>query len=151
MARWHVTGAGRDPEARNIDGRAAMKQAAEAHQLVEQQWPGSGFAVERRGDEAGDSVIADVTVPADDAFDAQRLARWVFDHALPTVTFTEMNAVPVGDTGGTPSPAIACSFCGRTQRQVEKLIAGPGVYICDECVAFMVEIMREEFPGWPPE
>jgi ATP-dependent protease Clp ATPase subunit len=28
---------------------------------------------------------------------------------------------------------LACSFCGRTQRQVKKLIAGPGVYICDRC------------------
>jgi ClpX C4-type zinc finger len=107
-----------------------MEQAAQAHRLLEQQWPGSGFAVERRGDEAGDSVVAEVTVPADDAFDAQRIARSVFDQTLSTVTFTDM-------------------FCGKGQRQVAKLIAGQGVYICDECVAFMVEIMREESPGWP--
>ena len=108
---------------------------------IELQWCGR----------TGDSVVAEVTVPADDAFDAQRIARSVFERALPTVMFTGMNAVPVGDAPGTPSPAIACSFCGRTQGQVEKLIAGPGVYICDECVSFMGEIMREESPGWPTE
>ena len=34
-----------------------------------------------------------------------------------------------------------CSFCGRTQREVKTLIAGPGVYICDECVEAMSEII----------
>jgi ATP-dependent Clp protease ATP-binding subunit ClpX len=62
-----------------------------------------------------------------------------------------MNAVELADTGGNPSPPIECSFCGKAQHQVAKLIAGPGVYICDECVAFMVEIMREAWPGWPSD
>ena len=39
---------------------------------------------------------------------------------------------------------LLCSFCGKSQRQVKKLIAGPGVYICDECVALCVEILEEE-------
>ena len=38
---------------------------------------------------------------------------------------------------------LLCSFCGKSQRQVKKLIAGPGVYICDECVALCVEILEE--------
>ena len=38
-------------------------------------------------------------------------------------------------------------FCGKLQRHVQKLIAGPGVYVCDECLDLMVEIMREESPG----
>ena len=43
-------------------------------------------------------------------------------------------------------PRIKCSFCGKTEDQVRKLIAGPdGVYICDECVSICSEIMEEEF------
>ena len=38
-----------------------------------------------------------------------------------------------------------CSFCGKTQDQVRKLIAGPNVYICDECVDICAEIVEEEF------
>ncbi|MBT9136363.1 MAG: ATP-dependent Clp protease ATP-binding subunit ClpX [Firmicutes bacterium] len=40
--------------------------------------------------------------------------------------------------------AVKCSFCGKTQEQVKKLIAGPGVYICDECVELCMEIVEEE-------
>ena len=48
----------------------------------------------------------------------------------------------------TPDPAGArtlyCSFCGKSQHEVKKLIAGPSVYICDECVELCVDIIREE-------
>ena len=40
---------------------------------------------------------------------------------------------------------LKCSFCGKTQDQVKKLIAGPDVYICDECVELCNEILDEEF------
>jgi ATP-dependent Clp protease ATP-binding subunit ClpX len=43
------------------------------------------------------------------------------------------------------SEQLLCSFCGKTQRQVKKLIAGPGVYICDECIDLCNEIIDEEF------
>ena len=39
---------------------------------------------------------------------------------------------------------LACSFCGKSQKQVKKLIAGPGVYICDECIDLCNEIVAEE-------
>ena len=39
---------------------------------------------------------------------------------------------------------LKCSFCGKSQDQVKKLIAGPGVYICDECVDLCNEILDEE-------
>lgn len=39
---------------------------------------------------------------------------------------------------------LACSFCGKPKTQVLKLIAGPGVYICDECTCLCVEIIGEE-------
>ena len=39
---------------------------------------------------------------------------------------------------------LKCSFCGKSQKQVRKLIAGPGVYICDECIGVCQEIMEEE-------
>ncbi|KYO68720.1 ATP-dependent Clp protease ATP-binding subunit ClpX [Thermovenabulum gondwanense] len=40
---------------------------------------------------------------------------------------------------------LKCSFCGKTQDQVKKLVAGPGVYICDECIELCNEIIEEEF------
>ena len=40
---------------------------------------------------------------------------------------------------------LKCSFCGKPQDQVRKLIAGHGVYICDECVSLCSEIIEEEF------
>ncbi len=46
-----------------------------------------------------------------------------------------------GNSGKGP---LRCSFCGRTQDEVKKLIAGPGVYICDECVALCNEILSED-------
>jgi ATP-dependent Clp protease ATP-binding subunit ClpX len=46
-----------------------------------------------------------------------------------------------------PSDQLQCSFCGKSQRQVRKLIAGPGVYICDECIDLCNEIIDEEFSG----
>ena len=39
---------------------------------------------------------------------------------------------------------LKCSFCGKSQEQVRKLIAGPGVYICDECIDLCNEILDEE-------
>ena len=42
------------------------------------------------------------------------------------------------------SEQLKCSFCGKSQRQVKKLIAGPGVYICDECIDLCNEIIEEE-------
>lgn len=40
---------------------------------------------------------------------------------------------------------LKCSFCGKSQEQVRKLVAGPGVYICDECIELCNEIIEEEF------
>ena len=42
---------------------------------------------------------------------------------------------------------LRCSFCGKTQEQVKRLIAGPSVYICDECVELCSEIIEEELEG----
>ena len=44
---------------------------------------------------------------------------------------------------------LLCSFCGKSQRQVKKLIAGPGVYICDECIDLCNEIIDEELVAPP--
>jgi len=46
-----------------------------------------------------------------------------------------------GDSG----ELLKCSFCGKSQKQVKKLIAGPGVYVCDECIELCNEIIEEEF------
>jgi ATP-dependent Clp protease ATP-binding subunit ClpX len=45
---------------------------------------------------------------------------------------------------GDSSDLLKCSFCGKSQKQVKKLIAGPGVYICDECIELCNEIIEEE-------
>ena len=45
---------------------------------------------------------------------------------------------------GEGSELLKCSFCGKSQKQVKKLIAGPGVYICDECIDLCNEIIEEE-------
>src|ERR1051325_10763942 len=44
---------------------------------------------------------------------------------------------------------LLCSFCGKSQRQGKKLIAGPGVYICDECIDLCNEIIDEELTAPP--
>jgi ATP-dependent Clp protease ATP-binding subunit ClpX len=45
---------------------------------------------------------------------------------------------------GSESELVKCSFCGKSQKQVKKLIAGPGVYICDECIELCNDIIEEE-------
>ena len=40
--------------------------------------------------------------------------------------------------------SVRCSFCGKAQENVRKIVAGPGVYICDECIAICSEIIEEE-------
>ena len=44
---------------------------------------------------------------------------------------------------------VKCSFCGKSQKQVKKLIAGPGVYICDECIDLCNDIIAEELAETP--
>jgi ATP-dependent Clp protease ATP-binding subunit ClpX len=51
----------------------------------------------------------------------------------------------IGDGGD----LLKCSFCGKSQKQVKKLIAGPGVYICDECIDLCNEIIEEELNDSP--
>ena len=48
----------------------------------------------------------------------------------------------VGDSNS--KNTLYCSFCGKSQREVRKLIAGPTVFICDECVELCMDILREE-------
>ena len=49
-----------------------------------------------------------------------------------------------GETTPGGGDLLKCSFCGKSQKQVKKLIAGPGVYICDECIDLCNEIIEEE-------
>src|SRR4029434_3719547 len=53
---------------------------------------------------------------------------------------TESSVARIGDGGD----LLKCSFCGKSQKQVKKLIAGRGVYICDECIDLCNEIIEEE-------
>src|SRR6202000_197032 len=52
----------------------------------------------------------------------------------------DMPSKPTGDSKNT----LYCSFCGKSQHEVRKLIAGPTVFICDECVELCMDIIREE-------
>lgn len=47
-------------------------------------------------------------------------------------------------TRGNDRPTLSCSFCGKSQKEVRKLIAGPTVYICDECISLCNDIIAEE-------
>src|SRR5271155_1020320 len=46
--------------------------------------------------------------------------------------------------GSDPKNTLYCSFCGKSQHEVRKLIAGPTVFICNECVELCMDIIREE-------
>ena len=48
------------------------------------------------------------------------------------------------NTSGDNGKLLYCSFCGKSQNEVRKLIAGPSVFICDECVDLCNDIIREE-------
>lgn len=48
------------------------------------------------------------------------------------------------DNNSDSKNALYCSFCGKSQHEVRKLIAGPTVFICDECVELCMDIVREE-------
>jgi len=53
----------------------------------------------------------------------------------------------MADESNDPKPELgklACSFCGKSQKEVKKLIAGPSVYICDECISLCTDILAEE-------
>ncbi len=61
-------------------------------------------------------------------------------------------------SGSPPPPILRCSFCNKSQRDVKKLIAGPKVYICDECVDICNDILAEDrmltparSPAWTVE
>lgn len=50
----------------------------------------------------------------------------------------------MSDKKGSNYGSLTCSFCGKSQKEVKKLIAGPGVYICDECIDLCTDIIEEE-------
>nr|NLD41643.1 hypothetical protein [Actinomycetales bacterium] len=52
-----------------------------------------------------------------------------------------------GDVRADGAELLKCSFCSKSQKQVKKLIGGPGVYICDECIELCNEIIDEELRG----
>src|SRR6266850_5779624 len=49
-----------------------------------------------------------------------------------------------GPGSGSGGGSLSCSFCGKSQKEVKKLIAGPTVYICDECIELCNDIIAEE-------
>ena len=49
--------------------------------------------------------------------------------------------------GASGEKVLYCSFCGKSQHEVKKLIAGPSVFICDECIELCNDIIRDEAPA----
>ncbi|MEY4753458.1 MAG: ATP-dependent Clp protease ATP-binding subunit ClpX, partial [Pseudomonadota bacterium] len=49
--------------------------------------------------------------------------------------------------GSSGEKTLYCSFCGKSQHEVKKLIAGPSVFICDECIELCNDIIRDEAPA----
>ena len=49
--------------------------------------------------------------------------------------------------GTSSEKTLYCSFCGKSQHEVKKLIAGPSVFVCDECIELCNEIIRDELPA----
>jgi ATP-dependent Clp protease ATP-binding subunit ClpX len=54
-------------------------------------------------------------------------------------------------TTSTTDKVLYCSFCGKSQHEVKKLIAGPSVFICDECIDLCTDIIQEEIAKLPKE
>ncbi|MEJ1967246.1 MAG: ClpX C4-type zinc finger protein [Rhizomicrobium sp.] len=54
-----------------------------------------------------------------------------------------MIALPAGDAKGHPPGTLYCSFCGKSQHDVKKLVAGPAVFICNECIGLCAKIVAE--------
>ena len=50
----------------------------------------------------------------------------------------------MSSSGNSEKSTLFCSFCGKSQHEVRKLIAGPTVFICDECVELCMDIIKEE-------
>ena len=53
----------------------------------------------------------------------------------------------MSDKKGSSEKLLYCSFCGKSQHEVRKLIAGPSVFICDECIELCNDIIRDETQG----
>src|SRR5262249_31782664 len=60
----------------------------------------------------------------------------------------ERELAPAAPADAAAPQALHCSFCGKSQHVVRKLIAGPAVNICDECVELCTDIVREEAAIW---
>jgi hypothetical protein len=149
VLRWRVTCTGRSSAAPS-EPHALWEpgEVANAEYWADKLVPGSEFTVEKYGTTRAQgqsvaSVRMVVRVRAVEKCEAEATARRLIEEAMPQVEFTGVTAEPIIDRwveGGEAEPV--CSFCGKTQAQVKTLIAGPGVYVCDECIAMMSEIIE---------
>jgi hypothetical protein len=144
---WRATAKGDDSSVRDWLDESREREQVAAATWMEKAAPNSALSIERRGDTGrGDHVVAEISVPAADAEAAERLARSLFDQALPSVTFTEAAAVPDTEDRVQRYPGH-CAFCGKSRDEVRKMVAFPGAAICDECVKIATKSMEYEFPA----
>ena len=75
----------------------------------------------------------------------------VYDAETPLQPGNGWTRIPMADKkGATGEKVLYCSFCGKSQHEVKKLIAGPSVFICDECIELCNDIIRDEAPAEAP-
>src|SRR6218665_1526287 len=79
------------------------------------------------------------------------LSCWAGRHChlviIPTIFGHKQGIAPMAEIKGAPSEkSLYCSFCSKSQHEVRKLIAGPSVFICDECIDLSNEIIRHDLP-----
>src|SRR5262245_29510489 len=77
--------------------------------------------------------------------EALELIAKAFGYANWNILSAKIDAAAPRAGGQNPNPKVTlyCSFCGKSQHDVRKLIAGPGVYICDECVDLCTDIVDD--------
>jgi len=68
-----------------------------------------------------------------------------YEYKVVELSYPRRRLWPSGSTGRDDDANLSCSFCGKSQREVMKLIAGPTVYICDECIELCNEIIAGEY------
>lgn len=83
---------------------------------------------------------------AQSAFDSSTIDRQSLDAAWDAHAAVQRRLI-----ARIENPDLACSFCGKTQREVKKLIAGPIVFICDECIRMSADILEDNTDELPRE
>ena len=100
------------------------------------------FALARGNARLHKALIGFLTVTGTDAATLSNIAdsKWLEEFEQEEITAARKNA----SEPAMQKTKVDCSFCGKNQVEVKKIIAGPRVYICNECIGVCNEVLREE-------